>query len=111
MPSVPYDSYILHAYPGPLGGVHWHVVGKYIEALVKPPANLSAASLYVTASDIGLKNADFAQMRHLLNQWMYYNGLEDPKAEFHSFGYTTTKTDLEAMTKVIHEAVKRHITL
>ena len=111
MASISYDTYILHAYPGTEGAVHWHVVGKYIEAVVKPPANLTAASRYVTAFEIGLKNSDFEQMRMLLGQWMFYSGREDPKAEFHSPTYTRTKADLEAATKKIDAAVKKYITL
>jgi hypothetical protein len=108
MAAIDYNAHVLHVYKDPFSGAaQWHV-GKYVTALVKPPANLNETSVYMTADTIGLKDSVFEQMRYLLNQWMYFNGREDPRAEIHTESYNLVKSRVEAVVKVIDAAVKRY---
>ena len=109
MDYIDYNAHVLHVYKDPFSGEpQWHVVGKYVTALVKPPANLNESSVYLTADAIGLKDSVFEQMRYLLNQWNYFNGREDPRAEIHTESYNLVKSRVEAVAKVIDVAVKKY---
>ncbi len=100
-------KYVVHTYTRD-GGIHWHVAGRLVEVIVKPPLDQQESSLYLTAADLGLKNKVLAQMRTWTHQWCIQNGREDPRAEFHSAGYIQAKTYVEQLSPIIDAAVKKY---
>lgn len=101
-------KYVIHTYKRPDGALHWHVPGKLVQVLVRRPLDDCETSLYLTAADLGIKNTDLEQMHFWTDQWMFHNGREDPRAEFHSPAYIQAKTQVELLSPVIDAAVKKY---
>lgn len=101
-------KYVVHTYKRPDSGLHWHVAGRRVEVIVKPPLDEQSDSLYLAATDLGLKNRLLEEMHIWTQQWFIYNGREDPRAEFHSAAYIQAKSQVERLSPIIDAAVKSY---
>ena len=104
-----YNRYVLHAYYSPHDPevLLWHVVGKRVELTSRPLTTFPSSRL-LDASALGLKEAVLADMRTWTRLWMYHSGKEDPRAEHHTPAYLEAKRNVEALSGVIHTAVKAY---
>jgi hypothetical protein len=100
--------YVVHSYLREDGRPHWHVVGKYIEAIVKPPLDVQANSKYLTAKDLGLKDTTLQKTCFWTKQWLIYNGREDPRAEFHTAAYIQARCEVSVLSQIVDAAVKKY---
>ena len=103
------NRHVLHAHYSPLDPevLLWYVVGKRVE-LTSRPLTTYPSSRLLDASALGLKESVLADMRTWTRLWMFHNGREDPRAEFHSPAYLESKKNVETLSGVIHSAVKKY---
>lgn len=104
-----YNRYVLHAHYSPSDPevLLWHVVGKRVE-LTSRPLTTYPSSRLLDANALGLKESVLADMRTWTRLWMYHNGREDPRAEFHTPAYLEAKRNVEAFSTTITTAVKTY---
>jgi hypothetical protein len=104
------NKYIVHAYHSPIFPdlLVWNVVGRLVEAVALPPADLHPSSIYLTAADLGIKESVLKDMRAWTLHFVFHNGREDPRAEQHSSSYLEAKHRVEELSGVIDPAVKKY---